>query len=126
MPIHIDFFHPNRLAIIVARGEITPSDVGEAVRAMLESNALHYRKILDISSPSTPLDEEGVMKIAALMRTAPNAATRGPIAIIVNPGEKADRAEKFAVLTATERPIKVFHSLHEARRWLEQQPLGQP
>jgi hypothetical protein len=126
MPIHIDFFHPNRLAIIVARGEVTMTDVGEAARTMLESNALHYRKLVDVSSPSTPMKDESLEKLAAFMRNAPNAATRGPLAIIVGDDDKAGRAEQFASLTATERPIKVFKSLHEARRWLEEQPLGKP
>jgi hypothetical protein len=126
MPVHIDFFHPNRLAIVVARGEVTPADVAEAVRQLLESGALHYRKILDISSPSRPLTTEGIEKIAALLRTAPNAETRGPLAIVINRGDQAERAELFAKMTAGERPVRVFHSLHEARRWLEQQPLGKP
>lgn len=124
MPVHIDFFHPNRLAIIVVRGEVTPADVGEAVRQMLESGALHYRKIIDVSSPSQPLTDEGLEKIATMMRSQPDSASRGPLAIIVNPGQQAQNAEKFAKMTEGERPVKVFHSLHEARRWLEQQPLG--
>ena len=110
MPIHIDFFHPNRLAIIVARGEVTMTDVGEAARTMLESNAMK---------------NESLEKLAAMMRSAPNATKRGPLAIIVGDDDKAGRAEEFAALTASERPVKVFRSLHEARRWLEQQPLGQ-
>lgn len=126
MPIHIDFFHLSRLVVIVARGEVTMTDVGEAAQTMLQSGALHYRKIVDVSSPSTPLKNEPLEKLAALMRSAPNAAKRGPLAIIVGDDDKASRAEKFAGLTASERPVKVFRSLHEARSWLEQQPLGEP
>ncbi|KAF0096022.1 MAG: hypothetical protein FD144_5901, partial [Rhodospirillaceae bacterium] len=29
-------------------------------------------------------------------------------------------AEKFAELTADERPVKIFHSLHAARKWLNE------
>lgn len=71
------------------------------------------------------MKNESLEKLAAMMRRAPNATKRGPLAIIVGDDDKAGRAEEFAALTASERPVKVFRSLHEARRWLEQQPLGQ-
>ena len=60
MPIHIDFFHPARLAIIVVRGEVTGEDISEAIGQMLTSGAMHYRKLIDISSPSSPMSDEDV------------------------------------------------------------------
>jgi hypothetical protein len=124
MPIHIDFFHPARLAIIVVRGEVTGEDISEAIGQMLTSGAMHYRKLIDISSPSSPMSDEDVERTAIFMRSQPSAASRGPVAFLVGPGRAADNAVKFAALTEGERPVKVFHSLHEARKWLEQQPVG--
>ena len=124
MPIHIDFFHPARLAIIVVRGEVTGEDISEAIGQMLTSGAMHYRKLIDISSPSSPMNDEDVERTAIFMRSQPSAASRGPVAFLVGPGRAADNAVKFAALTEGERPVKVFHSLHEARKWLEQQPVG--
>jgi hypothetical protein len=113
MPIHIDFFHPGRLVIIVARGVVTNDDLASSFRQLIESGALHYRRIIDISSP-------------ARFRSLPNAAARGPLAFVVGPGRAAENAMRFAALTEGERPVRVFHSLHEARKWLEQQPVGVP
>lgn len=124
MPIHIDFFHPARLAVIVVRGTVTGEDITEAIRQMLTSGAMHYRKLIDISSPSSPMSDEDVERTAVFMRSQPNAASRGPVAFLVGPGRAADNAVKFAALTEGERPVKVFHSLHEARKWLEQQSVG--
>lgn len=124
MPIHIDFFHPARLAVIVVRGALTGEDITEAIRQMLTSGAMHYRKLIDISSPSSPMSDEDVERTAVFMRSQPNAASRGPVAFLVGPGRAADNAVKFAALTEGERPVKVFHSLHEARKWLEQQSVG--
>jgi hypothetical protein len=124
MPIHIDFFHPARLAVVVARGVVTGEDISEGIRQMLASGAMHYRKLVDISSPSSPMSEEDIERIAIFMRSQPNAASRGPVAFLIGPGRAADQAVRFAKMTEGERPVKVFHSLHEARKWLEQQPVG--
>jgi hypothetical protein len=122
MPIHIDFFHPSRLAIAVVRGTFTADDVRDAVQQFLASDVLHYRKIIDIASPTSPLDKAGVETMANLVLAQQAAKPRGPLAFVVNPGQAADNAEAFAKLTEGERPVKVFQSLHEARKWLEGHP----
>lgn len=126
MPIHIDFFHPGRLIVVVVRGVVTNDEIAAAMRQFLESGALHYRKLLDISSPSNPMSIEDIERTAALLRSAPHAASRGPLAFVISPGRGAENAERFVAMTEGERPVKVFHSLHEARKWLEQQPVGTP
>ncbi len=122
MPIHIDFFHPSRLVIAVVRGTITAHDVRDAVQQFLTSDVLHYRKIIDIASPTTPLDNAGVQALANLVLSQPVSRPRGALAFVVSPGQAADNAEVFAQLTGGERPVKVFHSLHAARKWLDEHP----
>jgi hypothetical protein len=119
MPIHLDIFHPNRIVVVVARGAITADDVVQAVREFIETGAVHYRKIIDVSLARSDIDIEQIKSIATLVRADPRAPTRGPLAFVVdrmgNP-----MAHVFAELTETERPVKVFTSLHEARRWLDE------
>ena len=126
MPIHVDFFHPSRLAIAVVRGTFTADDVRDAVHQFLGSDVLHYRKIIDIASPTAPLDKAGVEAMANLVRAQLTSKPRGPLAFVVSPGQAADNAEIFARLTEGERPVKVFQSLHQARKWLDEntQPSG--
>lgn len=123
MPIHVDFFHPSRLAIAVVRGTITADDVRDAVQQFLASDVLHYRKIIDIASPTSPLDDAAVQMMANLVLSKSVSRPRGALAFVVSPGQAADNAETFARLTGAERPVKVFHSLHAARKWLEEQPM---
>jgi hypothetical protein len=124
MPIHIDFFHPSRLVIAVVRGTFTADDVRNAVHQFLASEVLHYRKIIDIASPTAPLAKADVEAMANLVLAQRASKPRGPLAFVVNPGQAADNAEAFARLTEGERPVKVFHSLHEARKWLDGHPLS--
>lgn len=118
MPIHLNIFHPNRVVVIVARGAISGEDVVHAVREFIEQGMIHYRKIVDVSMARSDLDVEQLESLAALIRSNPRAPTRGPLAFVVdrmgNP-----LAHVFAELAETERPVKVFTSLSDARRWLD-------
>ena len=118
MPIHVDVYHPGRLIIAVVRGAFTADDVRDAVQQGLASNVLHYGKIIDISSPTSPLDKAGVEAMANLVLSRTGDKTLGPVAFVVSPGQAADNAGTFARLTGGLRPVKVFQSLHEARKWL--------
>lgn len=118
MPIHVDVYHPGRLVIVVVRGAFTADDVRDAVQQGLASDVLHYGKIIDISSPTSPLDKAGVEAIATLVLSRTGDKTLGPLAFVVSRGQAADNAEVFARLTGGLRPVRVFHSLHEARKWL--------
>ena len=53
------------------------------------------------------------------MRADPNAASRGPLAFVVDP-KRGAQAVKFAEITAGERPVKVFNNLREARKWVRE------
>jgi len=119
MPIHFDVFHPNRIVVIVARGVITSDEVARAVREFIETGAVQYRKIVDISGVTTDLTQERLDAIVAFMRNDPRAATRGPLVFVIDPARN-HWVHVFAEMTADERPVKVFHSIHQARRWLDE------
>ena len=119
MPIHLDISHLDRLVIAVVIGDATADDVRGLARQFAESGSMHYRKIVDITVGTLTIDEAGVVAIAAFLRADPKASSRGPLAFVVNP-ERAQFAEKFAELTADERPVKLFTTLRAARRWLDE------
>ena len=118
MPIHVDIYHPGRLVIAVVRGTFTADDVRDAVQQGMASDVLHYGKIIDIASPTSPLDKAGVEALANLVLGRTSDKPLGPLAFVVSPGQAAENAEIFARLTSGLRPVKVFQSLHAARKWL--------
>lgn len=119
MPIHLDIFHPNRIVVVVARGAITSDDAIQAVREFVEKGMIHYRKIIDVSMARSDIDLEQLKGLAALIRSSPRAANRGPLAFVVDRMGNS-LAHVFAELTEAERPVRVFTSLSEARRWLDE------
>lgn len=120
MPIHLDIFHPNRIVVVVARGAITTEETLRTIQEFVEKGMVHYRKIIDISLGRSDIDAELVETVAAFVRAAPHGANRGPLAFVVDRIAGNPMAQYFAELTESERPVKVFTSLSEARRWLDE------
>jgi hypothetical protein len=120
MPIHLEISDLDRLVIVAVLGEATGDDIMEIAREFLKSGRQAYGKIIDTSAGSSPVDESKMAAIAAFMRADPKAATRGPLAFVVDP-KRGDQARTFAGLTvADERPVKIFTSLREARKWVRE------
>lgn len=118
MPLHMDISPLHRLVIIVARGHITVEEITAVKQRIADANARAYGKIIDVSQGRSELTREQVQKVADLLRGTPEEASRGPVAFVVDPG-RIDFPHVFADVTQEERPVQLFHSLHEARAWLE-------
>lgn len=118
MPIHLEISRLNRLLVIVARGQVSQDDVRDLVAKMVEAEVRHFSKIIDVSGSTIDMSREQVERMAVSLRGEPGAAQRGAIAFVVNP-EREGFADLFAEATQGDRPVRLFRSLHDARKWLE-------
>lgn len=119
MPIHVRISHHDRLVIAVGHGTITAEELQNAVREFLDQGALHYRKLIDVAAANSDADMTRLKALFALMRSLPNSAQRGPLAFVVD-SKRGDTVRELATTAEEgERPIRVFTSLHEARKWLD-------
>lgn len=119
MPLHMDIVPIQRLVVIVAHGEVTADDLANNVKELIAANVAHYAKIIDVSTSHWVLTKEQIDAIAETLRGDPRSDVRGPVAFIVRP-EDEGFAHAFAGITEGDRPVRLFHSLHQARRWLEE------
>jgi hypothetical protein len=121
MPIQLQVSPLHRLIVLVARGHLTPDDVKEAAEKVTQTGVRHYGKIIDISDATAELSVEQVQRIAASLRGSSDGASvlRGPLAFVVDPNRRGF-GHDFAEATEEDRPIKLFRSLHDARKWLQQ------
>ncbi len=119
MPIHIEISDLDRLVLAVVLGDVTPDDIAEVAREFVKSGRQHYGKIIDTTAGNAVVDENRLAAIAAFMRADPKAGSRGPLAFVVD-AKRGEIAQKFADMTADERPAKVFHSLRAARAWVRE------
>ena len=120
MPIHVRISHHDRLVIAVAHGTVTAEEFQNAVREFLEQGALHYRKLIDVAAANSDADMTRLKALLVGMRNIPQAAQRGPLAFVVD-GKRGEVVRELATETEDgERPVRVFTSLHEARKWLDE------
>jgi len=119
MPIHVRISHHDRLVVAVAHGTLTAEELMNAVRESVEQGALHYRKIIDVAAANSDADMERLKQLLVLARNSPQAAQRGPVAFVVDERRGETVRELAALNEEGERPVGVFTSLHEARKWLD-------
>ncbi len=120
MPIYVRISHHDRLVVAVCHGTLTADELLDAVRESVEQGALHYRKIIDVAAANSDAEMERLKQLVVLARNSPQGAQRGPVAFVVD-GKRGDTVRELAAFTEEgERPIGVFTSLHEARKWLDE------
>lgn len=117
MPIYMDILPLDRLVVIVARGIVTADEIVENTKKLVAANVPGYAKIIDVTGSASTLNKEQVEGIAVMLRGGSDAGSRGSVAFVVDPARRGF-ADAFADVTRGERPIQLFRSLHEARKWL--------
>lgn len=117
MPFKLDIFPPDQILIGVARGDITVADLADFMKQIIDANVLHYRKIIDITTATSSLGEQELQAMAERLRAVPVLRPRGPLAIVAD-HQRGELGRLFMSMTSAERPVQVFRSIHEARRWL--------
>ena len=117
VPIYIEISSLHRTVTIVARGKISPDEIRGAARQMLEANVPHYSKLIDVSFATTEFTPAQVEGLAALFRGSADRKL-GAVAFLVDPARGEFARAAAATPEGRERPVSLFTSLREARKWL--------
>jgi hypothetical protein len=123
MPIQLEVFHPDRILVGIGRGHVTLQEYGEFVAEIVKANLMHYRKIIDATSAdSAVIDKDVLLAFDEQIRNFSKGRKRGPLALVVD-RKRGDLARTFKALASPDRPVEVFGSIHDARKWLREQPI---
>lgn len=115
MPVYLDVSPLHRLATIIVRGSVSTDDVASVAVHVATADARQLDKIIDVSSASTDMAPDEIRAFATALRS--RSGRRGPVAFVVADGNTRF-STMFADATREDRPVRLFHSLHDARRWL--------
>jgi hypothetical protein len=123
MPIQLEIFHPDRIIVGIGRGNVTLQEYGEFVAQVVKANLMHYRKIIDATgAESATIDKDVLLAFDEQFRNFSKGRPRGPLALVVD-RKRGDLARTFKALASADRPVEVFGSIHDARKWLREQPI---
>jgi hypothetical protein len=119
MPIDLGINHLDRMVTAVAHGNITRDEVEGFARELFEVGLFHYKKLVDISAAISQLTSEDLAVFAARFRDRPKTIRSGPVAIVVD-AKRGEMGRLIVELTRKDRPTRIFHNIHEARKWLNE------
>lgn len=122
MPITFSVDIANRQVYGFASGELTMQDMAGFMRQLVQQKLLHYRKLLHVVEAKPTFGDREVAAMVQVLREQASAVPRGPVAFVADP-DRGDIARLFASLDIDGRPAMVFRSVHDARKWLGEQPV---
>ena len=123
MPLRFQVDHAQRTVIGVAEGDVGLQDVIDFTLEIEKNNAAGYHKIVDVMGGTSRLSAEDIVVYRERMRGLPRV--HGPLALVTG-DRNGPLARLFAQFTGKERPAEVFTSIHDARKWLRDQPVVSP
>lgn len=121
MPIQLTIYHPDRLVIGRATGDMSFAEFVEFGREIQNAGLVHYRKIVDVIDARPAFSEQEFLTMVQLAREVRADRRRGALAFVADP-KRGEFAKLFASLDVDGRPARVFRSIHDARRWIAENP----
>jgi hypothetical protein len=110
--------HPDRFVTVLGEGKIVLQDLERYLDDVVVSEALPYAKLFDLGTATWALNGTDMLVLAARIRAYPALATFGPIAIIAASDVLNKHAHMFATLADVDRPLRIFRTQDDARKWL--------
>jgi hypothetical protein len=123
MPMRWTILHDERLVLVTADGPLTLLEIEAYFDAVVLADAQPYAKLLDASSMEVHLSDAEVMAVGARMSAyvKDQKWEGGPAAFVATSRINREFIKRFINLTASPRQAKIFQTVDEARRWLDQQ-----
>jgi hypothetical protein len=123
MPLVCKIDRANSLVVAVANGDVTRLEVDRYLDALIESEALAYRKVFDVHKGDTSMTADDVLPLAVRLRSLHELGPMGPLAVVLPPGRGKRLQRALGMVAAAKRPMRVFESPLLAYRWIAKQDL---
>lgn len=113
----------NGLMVAVANGNVTHLDVERYLDAIIQGDALAYRKVFDVHKGDTSMTADVVLPLAVRMRSLHDLGEMGPLAVVLPPGRGKRLRRALGMIAVAKRPMRVFENPLLAYRWIAKQDL---
>ena len=120
MALRFQIDHLAHVVLGVAEGPLTLKDLIHFSLGMDKNNTASYAKLVDVVGGTALLSEADMAAFRDRIQSLPKDRAHGPLALVTSE-EHGPLARLFAETTSAERPVKVFKSIHDARKWLREQ-----
>jgi hypothetical protein len=111
--------HEKGFVTVRAHGPIVLQELLDYFDALAVQSAMGYPKLFDAREAEPCLSDDDVMVLGA--RAYATYEPRGPIAAVTMGKEASEILQRFMNLGGAQRPMRLFGTIQEARRWLGQE-----
>lgn len=120
MPVRVTFSHTERLATVVAEGDIFPDDIQRHLELVDRDNTRAYATLLDLRRMRSRISPRlGIL--TELMAQRAQESEVGPIAIVIGDNKPFEEAANRFATAGIRCPMKVFTDEPSAHAWLDAQ-----
>jgi hypothetical protein len=113
--------HDKGFVTVRAHGPIVLRELLDYFDALVVQNAMSYPKLFDAREAEPCLSDDDVMVLGARVSAYAAHDPRGPIAAVTMRKQASAILQRFMNLGSAQRPMRLFGTMEEARRWLGQE-----
>jgi hypothetical protein len=113
--------HEKQFVTVKAHGAVVLKEILDYFDALVVENAMGYPKLFDAREAEPRLSDDDVMVLGARVSAYAAFEPRGPVAAVAMGVQASAILQRFMNLGGAERPMRLFGSIDEARRWLGQE-----
>lgn len=119
MPLQWTIDHDMKRVVATADGDVTRAQFEAFLDAMEQEMAMAYCKLFDGAAGATRMPTDDLLAICVRIRDSHRNPV-GPLAVVVPPEMPHQSMPRvLGVLAAAKRPMRIFHSLKPAQRWID-------
>jgi hypothetical protein len=111
-----------RLVTVIAEGDVGKTDMEAYFALIVGANAVEWRKLFDARNGRMALSDPEVNELGVRIRCASATREVGPLAFVMPAIQTPELLRLLGFLAAAKRPMKVFHEIGPARKWIARLP----
>ena len=100
----------NDLIVAVASGDVTRLEMDAYLDALVQGDALTYRKVFDVHEGDTSMTADDLLPLAVRMRALHELGEMGPLAVILPPGRGKRLQRALGMIAVAKRPMRLFEN----------------
>jgi hypothetical protein len=120
LPVDYRIDHERLFVTVRAHGTVVLEELLDYFDALVVQNAMGYPKLFDAREAEPRLSNDDVMVLGARVSAYAAHEPRGPVAAVAMGVEASAILQRFMNLGGAQRPMRLFATIEEARRWLGQ------
>lgn len=119
MPLQWKLNPSQQFVTVTGEGEVTLTEIEAYLSEIERSNAIGWRKLVDLRDAQADLAADDVIALGLRFREADAAGEVGALAVVMPKADPERVMRLLGFLAAAKRPLRIFQAIEPARRWIK-------